>query len=182
MLIVEFNTFPVIETERLILREIVATDVSDFFVIRSNKQAMQYIDRPLANSENDALALIELMLNNYKKNEAINWAICLKKNNKLIGTIGFWRIEKENYRAEIGYILNPDFHRQGITQEAMQPVIDFAFNDLKLHSIEANVNPNNIASKNILLKNGFVQEAYFKENYYYNGKFLDSTIFSLVKS
>ena len=67
-------------------------------------------------------------------------------------------------------------------QEAIEPVIDWGFNTIQLHSIEATVNPDNIASKNILLKNGFVQEAYFKENFYYEGQFLDTVIFSLLKS
>lgn len=180
MLTIQFDSFPILKTNRLLLRAIESNDVSDFFAIRSNTQAMQYIDRPLATSENDVLSLIDVMTNAYKNNDAITWAICLKESNKLIGTIGFWRIDKENYRAEIGYILNPDFHQQGFMQEAMQPVIAFAFSSLKLHSIEANVNPNNTASKNILLKNGFEQEAYFRENHYSNGKFLDSMIFSLI--
>jgi ribosomal-protein-alanine N-acetyltransferase len=50
-----------------------------------------------------------------------------------------------------------------------------------LHSIEANINPDNLASANLLEKNGFKKEAHFRENFYYNGKFLDSLIYSLVR-
>jgi len=64
--------------------------------------------------------------------------------------------------------------------EAIDMAIDYGFKELKFHSIEANINPNNIASRNLLLKKGFVKEAYFKENYYFNGKFLDSEIYSLL--
>jgi len=52
---------------------------------------------------------------------------------------------------------------------------------LNIHSIEANIHPANKASEAVLLKAGFVQEGYFKENFFFNGSFLDSVIFSLVK-
>jgi ribosomal-protein-alanine N-acetyltransferase len=117
----------------------------------------------------------------YAAGKGISWGICFKDANKVIGTIGYVHIDAENFRAEIGYMLHPAYHRQSIMQEALQPVIDFGFNTIMLHSIEANIAPENIASKNILLKNGFVQEAYFKENFYYEGQFLDTVIFSLLK-
>jgi ribosomal-protein-alanine N-acetyltransferase len=63
----------------------------------------------------------------------------------------------------------------------MTLVLKYGFEVLKLHSIEANVNPENIASIKLLEKNNFVREAYFRENYFYNGKFLDSAIYSLVR-
>jgi ribosomal-protein-alanine N-acetyltransferase len=55
--------------------------------------------------------------------------------------------------------------------EALQAVINYGFKSIKLHSIEANVNPNNQPSIRLLEKNGFVREGYYKENYYHNGKF-----------
>jgi RimJ/RimL family protein N-acetyltransferase len=65
-------------------------------------------------------------------------------------------------------------------QEAMIIVIDYGFRAMHLHSIEANVNPDNAASIKLLQRNNFVREAYHKENYYFNGKFLDSAIYSLL--
>ena len=66
--------------------------------------------------------------------------------------------------------------------EAIEKVIQFGFNNMKLHSIEANINPDNLASAQLLKKFKFVKEAYFKENYFFNGKFLDSEIYSLLHS
>jgi ribosomal-protein-alanine N-acetyltransferase len=51
---------------------------------------------------------------------------------------------------------------------------------MKLHSIEANVNPNNLSSIKLLERNNFIREGYFKENYFFNGKFSDSAIYSLI--
>jgi [ribosomal protein S5]-alanine N-acetyltransferase len=178
----DFSYFPEIETERLFLRRINKDDAADLFEIRSNVIAMQYIDRPIAQTQDDALALIKVIDDLYEKHDGVNWVISFKNDRKLIGNFGFWRWDKPNFRCEIGYILHPKFHRMGIMNEVMKPLIEFGFNELQLHSIEANVNPENEASKKLLLKNGFVQEAYFKENYYSNGKFLDSMIFSLVNT
>ncbi|MES2446488.1 MAG: GNAT family protein [Bacteroidota bacterium] len=61
-------------------------------------------------------------------------------------------------------------------------VIHFAFREMKLHSISANINPGNDASRQILLKHGFEKEAYFKEDYYFQGKFLDSEVYGLINS
>ena len=91
-----------------------------------------------------------------------------------------YRIIAEHYRAEVGYMLNTGNHQQGIMFEAIQKVIEFGFTNMKLHSIEANINPENIASKKLLEKTGFVREAYFKENYYFNGRFNDTEIYSLL--
>jgi ribosomal-protein-alanine N-acetyltransferase len=87
-----------------------------------------------------------------------------------------------HYRAEIGYVLHPQHQGKGLMTEAMKAVIHYAFEVMQLHSIEANINPLNIASKQVLLKNGFVQEAYFRENFYFNGVFLDSMIFSRINN
>ena len=89
-------------------------------------------------------------------------------------------MQKEHYRAEIGYLLHPDYQQKGIMDEALKAVIKYGFETMQLHSIEANVNPANAASMKLLEKNGFVKEAYFKENYFYNGQFLDSVIYSLL--
>lgn len=115
-----------------------------------------------------------------KNNESIIWAITQKEDSKLIGTICFWNIIKEHYRAEIGYSLLYDFQGKGIMQEAMSAVIKYGFEKMNLHSIEANVNPANESSIKLLERNDFIKEAYFKENYFYDGKFLDTAIYSLL--
>lgn len=180
MLTLNFSPFPTLLTQRLVLREITTNDAGDLFEMRSNPSLMRFIDRPVAQTLNDSLKLIELIINAQKNNEAITWGIALKGSPALIGTIGFWRIQKEHYRAEIGYLLHADYHGKGIMQEAMDTAIGYAFKTLHIHSIEANINPDNIASIKLAEKNGFVREAYFKENFYYNGVFKDTVIYSLL--
>jgi len=180
MLQLNFNAFPELFTERLVLREISAADVKEVFQLRSDKNVMQFLDRPLAQSTDDAMALIQKIAAGHEKNENITWAITLQNQPELIGTIGFWRIDKENYRAEIGYLLHPNQQGKGLMQEAIDTVLKYGFQTIKLHSVEANVNPANNASIKLLEKNKFVKEAHYKENYFYDGKFLDSAIYSLL--
>ena len=85
---------------------------------------------------------------------------------------------KEHFRAEIGYMLDPQWQGKGLMQEVMDKLLDYGFSTLGLHSVEANVNPGNIASIRLLERNNFVREAYFRENYFYDGKFLDTLIYS----
>lgn len=180
MLELNFHPFPILETERLTLKRVTMSHSQNMFDLRANINAMRYLDRPIAQTLDDAINLIKRMDNDIDNNTGIGWGIFLKNTNKLIGTIGYYRMKMENYRAEIGYMLMPEFWKQGIMSEAMMRVIDFGFYEMKLHSIEADINPNNIASAAILKKHGFVKEAYFKENVYSNGQFLDTEIYSLL--
>ena len=100
--------------------------------------------------------------------------------NKPVGTICIWNISRENLRAEIGYVLHPDWQGKGLMNEALRTVLDFSFNNLGLHSMEANVDPGNLASIKLLEKNGFLKEAHFRENILFNGRFLDSAIYSII--
>ena len=89
-------------------------------------------------------------------------------------------MQPENYRTETGYILHPDYHRKGIISEAFDTVIDYAFNVLKFHSLEAVIDPDNIASEQLLIKHKFVKEGHFKENGFFEGRFLDAVIYSRI--
>ena len=180
MLLVNFNPFPVINTERLLLRRVEKSDVDEIFFLRSDKNVLQYLDRPPAANNDEALAWIEKIIELGENNESILWAITLKPDDTLVGTICFWNLQKENYRSEIGYALHTAQQGKGIMHEAMIAILDYGFKIMKLHSVEANVNPKNLPSIKLLERNNFIREAYFKENYFYDGKFLDSAIYSLI--
>jgi len=181
MLTVKFSPFPILSTERLILRQVNKTDANELFSLRSDENVMRFIDRPLAITIDDVLQYIQRINNSLDAEDGITWAIT-KDNKSLIGTIGFWRIEKEHYRAEIGYLLDPLFQGKGLMQEALSQALNYGFKTLKLHSVMANVNPGNLASIKLLERNNFTREGYFKESYFFNGKFLDSAIYSLLST
>lgn len=180
MLSINFSPFPNLETERLLLRRVDVKDVNEIIALRSNPETMKYIPRPLVKTTEDALEHIAMMNTKIENNEGINWAITQKGNPKLIGVIGHYRIKPEHYRAEIGYMLLPEFSGKGIISEAVKEVVKYGFKGMQLHSIEAVIDPENNASAKVLEKNGFVKEAHLKENEFFEGRFLDSVIYSLL--
>ena len=180
MLSINFSPFPNLETERLFLRRVDVKDVNEIIALRSNPETMKYIPRPLVKTTEDALEHIAMMDTKIENNEGINWAITQKGNPKLIGVIGHYRIKPEHYRAEIGYMLLPEFSGKGIISEAVKEVVKYGFKGMQLHSIEAVIDPENNASAKVLEKNGFVKEAHLKENEFFEGRFLDSVIYSLL--
>ncbi len=182
MLILNFNPFPNLESERLLLRRIDETDLKEIFTMRSDSEIMKYIPRPLVKNIEEAKEHLAMINSGIEKNEAINWGITIKGNSKLLGIIGFYRTKHEDYRSEIGYMLLPEIHGKGIASEAVGIVVEFGFNEMKLHSIEAVIDPENVASEKVLQKNGFVKEGHFKENGFYDGKFIDSVIYSRLNN
>ena len=106
---------------------------------------------------------IEKILSAIKKNQSVYWAITLKDEDTLIGTICLWNISIENNTAEIGYELLPDFQGKGIMQEAISKIIEYGFNKMKLKVITAFTHPGNSRSTNLLLKNNFLPD----KNYEY---------------
>ena len=180
MLELNFDPFPILITDRLVLRLMTDDDANEVFFLRSDGEVMKYINKTPAKSLDDAFAFIQMINTAIANNESINWAVSLKDDPTLIGNICLWNIQKEHYRAEIGYTLHPSWQGKGIMQEAIKAVLDYGFKTLGLHSVEGHINPENIASAKALERNGFVREAYFKENFYYDGKFYDSAIYALI--
>ena len=181
MLETNFTPFPEIRTNRLLLRRMTMKDAPEILSMRSDDSVMQYIDRPKTKTIEEAEAWIQMVDDSLNINVGIAWAITLASApNKLIGNISFWRIIKQHYRAEIGYMLSPAHWRNGIMKEALLAMHDFGFKKMLLHSIEAHINPANAASAAILEAAGYVREAYFKEDYYFNGIFIDTAIYSLL--
>ncbi len=178
----EYTFLPVkkIFTNQLQLRQLDVDDVNEVLQLRSDKEVMKYIPRPLLNNKEEAIEHIQMINSKIESREAINWAITLKNENKLIGIIGLYRIKWEHYRAEIGYMLLPQHQNKGIITEAIQAVVEYGFKDMNLHSIEAILDPKNIPSAKVLEKNNFILEGHFKENEFYNGVFLDSLVYSLL--
>lgn len=77
-------------------------------------------------------------------------------------------------------MLHPQYWNKGLMSEAISKVIDFGFNEMKLHSIEAVINPANNVSRQVLKKFDFIKEAYFKEKFFFEEKFWDQEVYSLL--
>lgn len=115
-----------------------------------------------------------------KKGKAYELGIELKKTGQIIGGMGLCNIELKHDSAEVGYWLGKKYWRQGITTEALELLMDFAFNELKLHRLYANTLTDNIGSQRVLEKCGFTKEGRRKEAIKKDGEYHDDFIFGLV--
>ncbi len=177
-----FDAFPEIESQRLIFRKFALEDSEEIYAIRSNDAVMKYMDADFHNNIQDAKTFIENGMETYRKKEGLFWVIMDKKTQAFVGDFSFWRIDRKNVRAEIGYTMKPRFWGQGYMTETLTTLIDFGFTKLGIHSFVANINPENNNSRKLLLKIGFQKEGYFRENYCYHGTFLDSETYGLLIS
>ncbi|MCB9251983.1 MAG: GNAT family N-acetyltransferase [Flavobacteriales bacterium] len=180
MLKLNLSPFETIETKRTKLIRPQKEHAEDIFSMRKNIDAMKYIGKPLSTSIFEIRDLIRSMEEGFENNSQMPWCILLKDESKVIGTIGFHNILPMHHRSEIGYMLHPDYWNRGLMSEVIVPVIKFGFERMKLHSIEAKIDPQNQFSRKILLNNGFVKEAYFKQNYFFENSFIDTEIYSLL--
>ena len=181
MLEVNFSPFPTITTDRLLLRQMTVDDVNEVFFLRSDEGVMRYVRRARASTTDDILTFIQKIDAGIANGELVLWVIAIKDAPKyVVGNICIWKIQRERYQAEVGYTLHTDWHGKGIMHEALKAVLEYGFNSIKLHSIEAIVNPENQPSINLLARNGFVREAFLKENFYFDGVFHNSAIYSLL--
>ena len=182
MLVLNFTPFPELKTQRLLLRKLEKTDANEMFFLRSNENVLRYLGKEPAKTIAEVEEFISKINKAVDENESILWGITfLSDPSVVIGTICLWNIQKENYRSEIGYLLHPDHWRKGIMKEAINSVMDYGFSVLGLHSMEALLSPENIASSSVLESTGFVKEAHLKESFYFNGEFSDTAIYSRLK-
>ena len=161
---INFTPFPNFITERLILRQLKIEDENEIFLLRSDEEVAKFLDRPRVKNIDEARQFIYKISDGIAKNEWILWAITLKNENKLIGTICLWNISEEHSNAEIGYELLPHYQGKGIMQEALTIAVEYGFKNMKLQSIEAFVDPDNLASIKLIKRNSFIWNANFKDN------------------
>lgn len=154
-----FIPFPVLFTERLILRQLEIRDDQEISFLRSNEFVNKYIDRAKHLTIEQSQAFINEINHNIYKNRWLYWAICFRDEKKLVGTICYWNFSEDKRKAELGYELQPDFQGLGIMQEALSKVIDFGFQNLKLHTVDAYTQADNARSIKLLTKSGFAKQA-----------------------
>lgn len=155
MLQLNFSPFPQLATKRLVLRQLTVADADAIAALRSNAIVNKYLGRSKTTSPAEAIQFIDKINTAISNNTSLYWVIVLQENNEMVGTICLWNIIIEDDSAEIGYELDPNFHGRGIMQEAIQAVIDFAFNTMQVNVITAFTVPDNIASAKLLEKNNF---------------------------
>jgi [ribosomal protein S5]-alanine N-acetyltransferase len=118
-----------------------------------------------------------------KKDLGYSYGIYLNESHTLIGQIGLFKIERgPAQRGMVGYSLDKGQNGKGYMTGALKSIVDFGFDQLKLHRIEAGVMPHNIGSIKILEKTGFQKEGIAKKYVMINGKWEDHQILAIINN
>lgn len=172
--------FPIIKTERLLLRQFADSDLENVFEGLSHPEVIKYYGvsfRTLEATKEQMLFFADLE----KNNTGIWFAICSVDNKTFYGAGGLNNLSEEHKKAEIGFWLIPSFWGHGIIKEAIPLVCNYGFNDLELHRIEGFVESENKNCKSVMAKLDFQYEGTMKDCEIKNGKFVSLDIYAKLK-
>ena len=177
----DFGKFPVLESERLRLRELIPSDADAVLRIRGDYAVTRYNGGLPYTNRQQALSLIESIADDYADKKSVRWGITLKPSNMVIGMVGYNYWIRADYRASIGYDLARAYWGRGIMPEAVRTILDFGFARMALNRIEADASAVNLASIRVLEKVGFKGEGLQSEQYYEESCFHDLALFALLR-
>lgn len=171
-----------LHTPRLYLRKANPTDDVEIFAYRSDPKTFCYLSL-MPQSVAEVREFIAATAQNC--NTPGTWyqlAMVLKSEMRVIGDIGIHFLDNplENKQVEIGYVLHPQYRRNGLAFEALVAVIDFVFISLEKHRIVASIDPENLASIKLIEKLGFRREGFFVESSWFHGQWVDDLRFAIL--
>jgi ribosomal-protein-alanine N-acetyltransferase len=177
------QSFPQLETQRLILRRLREADTRALFGILGDEEVTRYYDDATFTHLAQAREQIAAWENGFLHKRCIRWGMTRKDDGALVGTCGYYGIHPWHMRASIGYELGRQFWCQGLMTEALQAIIKLGFEEMSLNRIDALVMPENIPSIRLLEKIGFMNEGLLREYENWGDKgFTDLYIFSLLRT
>ncbi len=141
---------------------------------------MRYWSSPPLADKAAATALLHEIRDYFARGDLYQWGIALADTDRVIGTVTLAWIEREHRRADVGFALAQSAWGKGYATEAVARLIEYAFDDMKLHRLGADVDPRNEPSLRLLERLGFVREGLLRERYHLGGEIQDSVIMGLL--
>ena len=176
--------FPVLQTERLILREFTEEDIPTVYEILRGEDINECLETEPMKSIEEAEGRVQGRMNLFRNSMGCRWAIALREApGQVIGSCGYFHVRRGTQTMELGYELHPDYWRKGIMSEALQAVLEFGFHGGAIpvvHRMEAIVYPSNIASIRLLEKLGFQMEGVRRQFGFWKGVYQDVLMFALL--
>ena len=180
--VMNLDPLPRIATERLVLRQLTGEDVHDLFAIFGDQEVTRYWSSPALETRAAATALLAQIDEGRRTGKLFQWGIALAESDEVVGTTTLYEWERAHRRAALGYALQRSQWRRGLVAEAVSALIRFAFNELGLHRLEADVDPRNTASVRSLERLGFSREGHQRERYRVLDEWQDSWMYGLLRS
>jgi ribosomal-protein-alanine N-acetyltransferase len=171
---------PELLTKRLLLRKLVVSDYADMYEYSRLEEVTRYLVWEPHPDEHYTARYLDTVQAQYRNGEFYDWGVEWRETGKLIGTCGFTSFDLPNKRAEVGYVINPAFSGRGVATEALMAVLDYAFNELKLHRVEAKYIYGNDASRRVMEKCSMTFEGILRGYMYIKREFRDIGICSIL--
>lgn len=178
----DLERLPSLTTERLMLRWIEERDAPALRRIFGDPEVMRYWSAPPLVDDAAALALVREIQDLFRQRVLFQWGIAWRDAGTLLGSVTLWRWDGAHRRAEVGFALGREFWGKGVMSEALQRLLDYAFEELGLHRIEADTDPRNHRSLAVLERHGFRREGYLRERFHVAGEIQDSVVLGLLRS
>lgn len=168
----------ILETDRLILRELSLLDKENLSQILQDKDVMYAYEHAFSDGE------VDIWLNNqlrrYKEDGFGLWAVVLKDTDEFIGQCGL-TVQKigEKEVVEVGYLFKKAYWHKGYATEAAIACKNYAFSTLEIDEVYSIIRDNNAPSINVAKRNGMTIKGVFTKHYY--GMDMPHLIFSVNK-
>ena len=177
-----FSRLPVLETESLLLRPVRRQDAKDIFAYSSDSDVSRYVLWEPHRTLSETREYIRYVRQLYHQGAPSSWAIALKDDGPVIGTIGFMWYSQENESGEVGYSLSRQYWNRGYATQALSAVVRSAFSHLPLYRIEAQHDLRNPASGRVMEKCGFCREGVMRGRLINKGEHIDVALYAILKS
>ncbi len=178
---VDIADFTHLETPRLLIRRLSLADAQDIYEISSDDAVSRYVLWSTHRSIADSRAFLKQALRRYRTGEPATWAIQLKESGRVIGTIGFVEMSREDSSAEVGYSLGRAYWNRGYATEALRAVIAFGMEKMRLNRIEAQYDVDNPASGRVMEKAGMVPEGILRQRFCNKGRYVDVCLCAILQ-
>jgi len=173
--------FPLIQTQRLLLREVTAEDAPALLSIHGDRDLMKWFGSDPIPDLRAAEGLAETFAEWRRAGTGTRWGLQLRDQQGLIGTCGLFRWDQRWKRCTTGYELARPFHGQGLMREALAAMLSWGFENMGLNRVEAQIHPLNVASLHLAEAIGFRQEGLLREVGYWGGGHHDLLQYSLLQ-
>ena len=180
----EAGGFPQLDTERLVLRELMFDDADTIFPHFANEEVVRYEDAKRAANIKDVTDIIEWGRKIASSKVGFLWGIFRRTDGSFLGQVNYVALPDHNgaiHRAEIGFDLTPCYWGNGYITEAISSVIEFAFNCTEIDRIEATVHTENRRSLNVLTRLGFQREGILRGYVKWEGEHWDMALLTVLK-